>query len=1016
MKLFSPSAALALLALFAGSASLRADVYEDLRQKWTDGVTGGSFTSDAILDQKIRDADAVVAQLRADMVAGVPPANGYLWADASQVAASLGTNQRHADITGTYDHLSKMATALRTKGSAYEFIGSGSALAIATRDDVKRGLDWMYNYAYQNNTLGVNSTAPLANWWDLEIGATGWLGMILCELSTGPFLGGANGGLNQTAIDTYSRPMILKLRNPTVLNGAGANGAWRARTWTYLGMLRKNRDENGATKNYLSECQARLDGFLSLPPPDVYTFDSEGFHPDGMFVAHRYHPGTAGYGASMIDRLVELDEFYTGTAWATTGVLKTSMFNWIFGSDLQTFDLQFFQNVQGRGLTRYFEFNTTATRLCLSTIWVSESAAPADQQYLRSLVKTWIDSAPSVDLRADPSISIPNYLRVRRYYDLYYTATTALPPNDTYKQFPYGSIGVALRPTWGASVNAFIADDVGHTRPHIKSNESLNGDTPYGAFLGNGSLQVLTADADAFANGYYENLDWQRIPGTTIDRDIQPTGQRYNNTTNWAGGVGIGRFGVTGFQLQPMIGDAEDSAGFLGKFHARKAWFFFDQEIVALGSDIRRTDPTVVHKINTIVENRKIRSDNGNTFKIDGSVGPGAIATRSTTLSPNDVIVTGARRAWVSGNGIVPGVDMGYYFPVSTEITYRRVQRDTVTPVPAPLVYANSAKYLTMWINHGVPSSGSYQYVLLPNFTEQQTIDYAVAANGATPPLTVLANTATAQVVRKVMPAPTVIEKDETLDVTGALFLDDSNNPINLPAAQGGGMHVRSTRQGALIIEETEAQIKVSFSDVTWQQTGNTTVEIGKKVSGWESRASGAAVVQSTYPTIKVVFPVTGVKGVGQEFIFHKRHEFGYEDTGAELVASSGDTAINYLSGQPGADGDRIYSYNSNAVGDYATFKFWHQMAGSYKVVLRVKKANNRAKVKVYLGTTSTPTTQIGSEIDLYSATPTFETIEIPIAAFATNDDRFLKFEVSGKNASSGDYRIVLDSVEFRPL
>jgi hyaluronate lyase len=1004
MKPFSPPAALAMLALFAGSA-LRADVYEDLRQKWVNGLTGGNYTIDAAVIAKIAARDAAVAQLRSEMVAGIPADDAYLFPAANEVAASRGETQRHAHITKTYENLAKLAIALRTKGSNYEFIGTGSALAQATRDDVKRGVEWMYHHAYQNNTIQATEDNPLHNWWDLEIGATGWLGSILSCLSTGPFAGGSNGGLNQTVIDTYSRPMILKLRNPTILNGAGANGAWRARTWTYLGMLRKNRDENLATKNYLGEARARLDGALASPPPNVYNFDSEGFHPDGMFIGHRYHPYTGSYGAQMIDRLIELDEFYTGTDWPTTGILKATMLGWILSSDLQTYTMQFFQNVRGRDLTRFRSTNTTAAGLCLTTIWVAESALPADQQFLRSLVKTWLESAPTVNLLADPNLTIPQYLRAKRYYDLHHAATVPLPANDTYRQFPYGSTAVVLRPGYGASVSMFTAHNVGQTRPHIKTNEVVNGETPKGAFLTNGSLQVLTRDVDAFANGYYENLDWQRIPGTTIDRDLLPTGQRYENATNWAGGVGIGRFGVTGFQLQPKTGDAEDSAGHLGKFHARKGWFFFDKEIVALGSDIRRTDTTVNHKIHTNVENRKIRTDNANTLKIDSSATPGVMQTKSATLSATDIVVPGARRAWVSGN--IAGTDMGYYFPNPTEITFRREQRNTSVPTPAPATYVNSAKYLLMWINHGIPSSGGYQYVLLPNHTEAQTNAYA-----NNPEIAVLENSANAQAVRKVMPAPVSIEQDETLDVTGALFFNNATTTI----PGGGPLQVSSSRPGALIVEETEAKIKISFSDVTWEQTGVTIVEVGKKVSGWETKASSTSHVTSTYPTIRLEVNLTSARGAGQEFIFHKRHEFGSEDDGLPLVASSGDAFVNYLENQTGADGGRLYSYNANAAGDYATFKIWHQMAGSYKAVLRFKKANNRGKVKVYLGTTSTPTTQIGAEVDLYSPAETFETVEIPIAGFAASGDRFIKFEVTGKNASSSSYRVVLDSLEFKPL
>lgn len=997
MKLLSPSVALALLALFAGPA-LRADIFEDLREKWVQGATGGNYTIDSAIQTKIDALDALVAQLRSQMVSGMPPSNGYLFPAANMVAASHGENQHHAHITKTYENLAKMALALRTKGSDYEFIGTGSALARATRDDVKRGLEWMYLHAYKPDGVLANASNPLHNWWDLEIGATGWLGLTLCCLSTGPFFGGANDGLNQTTIDAYSLSMILKLRNRDVLNGYGANGAWRARTWTYLGMLRKHRDENLNTYKYFDDVKNRLDQVLASPPPNVHTFDSEGFHPDGMFIGHIYHPYTGAYGAQMIDRLIELDEFYTGTEWQTNGTLKANMLGWILSSDLQTYRLQFFQNVQGRNLTRYRLTNNTAVGLCLSTIWVAESAQPGDRELLHSLVKTWLLSAPSVDLLANSGLSIPQYLRAKRYYDLHHAAAVPLPANDLYKQFPHGATAVALRPGFGASVNMFTADNLGQTRPHIKSNESLNGETLQGAFLGNGSLQVLTADADAFANGYYENLDWRRIPGTTIDRDLLPTGHRYENSTNWAGGVGVGRFGVTGFQLQPKSGTSADH---LGKFHARKGWFFFDQEIVALGADIRRTDTTVTHKIHTNVENRKIRADNGNTFKIDSSATPGVMQTKAAMLSSSDIVVPGATRAWVSGN--IAGTDMGYYFPNPTEITYRRQQRDTVTPNPAPTTYVNSAKYLLMWINHGIPSSGGYGYVLLPNHTEAQTNAYA-----NNPPVEVLQNNASAQAVRKVMPAPTSIEHDETLDVTGALFFNNTTTTVNL----AGQPHVRSNRPGALMVEETESQIKIAFSDVTWAQTGFTNVEVAKRVSGWESKASGSHVIQ-THPYIVLQVSTGNAKGQALEFVFHKRHEFERFGT---PVAHSGDAFVVYPTGEAGAHNGGIYSYNANAVGDYATFKFWHQMAGSYVMKLRFKTANNRGIVRVGLGTTSGSTPLIGPSIDLYSAAPGYKDVQIAIPAFAAHGDRFVRFEVVGKHASSSSYRIVLDSLEFEPL
>lgn len=1017
MKLLPTRGAFAALALMlAAGSALRAQTYDQLRQKWVDNLTGGNYTVTSAIQTKLTAIDNEVAGIRATMVAGNPPSNGYLFDLGSgitalkEVAASRGDLQRHSDITGSYERLAKMARALRTKGSAYEWGGPNPSLAQATRDDVLRGLEWMYLYAYQPNLTGVGLEGDPSNWWELEIGSTGHLGNILCLLSTGPFLNGANGGLNQAAIDRYSESMIWKLRNPTLLNGSGANGAWRARTWTLLGIIRQNHYKDGTTKNYLSEAQARLDGFLAQTPTDKTGWDSEGFHEDGTFLGHRILSYAGGYGAQMIDRLAELVDFYEGTTWTTNGTLKNSFINWIVACDQQMYDLQFFQDVQGRGLTRYRASNTSGIGLCLSTIWVARFVTGQQRADLHALVRHWLDSTPSVDLLVNnQDFTIPQYLRVKDYYDNYKSGAALLADNYFHAQFPFGGTAVAQRPTWAASSNSFNFDSVGGIRPTVRSNENDNGDTPRGGFLGNGSLQVLTSDLDAFANGYYENLEWKRIPGTTVDIDVEPVYARLVNATNYSGGASTGRFGVSGFELEPdstvNVTGTTKSADLLGKFHARKGWFFFDKEIVALGTDIRRTDTSVTHKIHTNVENRKLRADNANTFKL-GLAGNSAMDPGPSSTSATSYVTNGVNRAWISGNTSDSGTAMGYYFPVSggVSLNYTRVQRTSTTPVPAPVAYNPSANYLMMWISHGVPSAGSYQYVLLPGASEADTNAYA-----ATPPVTVLQNDANAQAVRKVMPAPSIIEQDETLDAAGALFFNDTTTTVNL----AGSPFIRSSRKAAVMVEETEAEIRVTVSDVTWAQTGLTVVEVSKAVSGWESKQPGTGSnVTQTYPNIRLEVKMDGERGMGREFVFHKRHEF----TQLPLVDSSGDAFVPYPIGQTGADGGAIYSYNSDAVGDYATFKVWHQLAGSYKAVLRFKKSSNRGKVKVYLGETSTPTTQIGSEIDLYSATDAFTTVEIPISAFTAAGDRYIKFQVTGKNASSGGYRIVLDSLEFRPL
>lgn len=985
MKMSSPAAAVAVLALFVGS-TLRADLFDDLRAKWADSLTGGTYTVDPTIQSKINAIDANAALYQSTMEPS-GSSQPYLWSDHPNVVWVAGVST--ANMTATYDHLAAMALALRTNGSAYQFIGTGSAAARAMRDDVKRGVQWMYVNSYQPNPYKVDP-----NWWDLEIGCTGWLGNILCYLTTGPFANGANGAFTQTDVMNYSLPMILKLRS-TALDGSGANGVWKCRTWALLGMLRKNVNEKNEARDFLSEARQQLDGPLAKDTVIVSTWDSEGFRVDSSFYGHIAHAYTGTYGASFISLYLQMQRFHAGTDWALNGSATASLVDWITnGSDRSMFRQMYFQSTRGRNLTRYSITGFNGISTAISAISLADLASSGDALSLRQMVKEWLTSNPGVDLRGDAGISIPDYLTAKGYYDSYYDTTTARAVLDGYKQFTETSYATMQRPTFGASVAMFTKDTVNNTRPQMKSNETSNGETPSGAFLSNGALQVMTADFEQYGHGYYENIDWQRIPGTTIDADILPAGNRYENASNFAGGVVLGRYGVTGFELQPKAGTSETN---LGKFHARKAWFFFDKEIVALGSDIRRTDTTVTHKIHTNVENWRIGAGNSNVFKIDDNTNPGVLVTMPGTLSSTVINKNGVSRAWLQGN--VAGSDMGYYFPpiggtTPPNINYRRDHRVSTDPKALTL----DANFLTMWISHGVPSGGAYQYVMLPNQTEAATNAYANA-----PEIAVLENSADAQAVRK-----------SSLGLTGVLFLKNQTKTV-----QASGVNfLTSDKIAATLVQETANDITVAVSDPTWENSvaagadGQVILELNRATSGWETKSTGMTVLQTT-PTIKIQTNVDAARGNTFTANFLTRYEI---EKFAAPWQSSGDPYIVYTAEPPPASGGGIVSFNADAVNDYVTVKFWHQMPGTYSLHVRFKRANNRGKVGVSIGTDTTSMTAIGSQsIDLYNSATDFIDVTIANVTFVTAADRYLKFTVTGKNASSGGYRVAIDSVEFLP-
>ena len=56
------------------------------------------------------------------------------------------------------------------------------------------------------------------------------------------------------------------------------------------------------------------------------------------------------------------------------------------------------------------------------------------------------------------------------------------------------------------------------------------------------------------------------------------------NPYNFAGGTDLGgEYGIAGMELQGVGSSGRNGA------HSRKSWFMFDDEVVAVGSDIRST-------------------------------------------------------------------------------------------------------------------------------------------------------------------------------------------------------------------------------------------------------------------------------------------------------------------------------------------------------------------------------------------------------------------------------------------
>ncbi|GAB1415073.1 chondroitinase family polysaccharide lyase [Paludibacter sp.] len=166
-------------------------------------------------------------------------------------------------------------------------------------------------------------------------------------------------------------------------------------------------------------------------------------------------------------------------------------------------------------------------------------------------------------------------------------------PNGN-RSFPYSSLMVHRRNNWMVSA-------MGHSR-YLWATETYQGANLYGRYLNHGNLQILASGKPIsnFGSGFkQEGWDWNHFPGTTaaeipikeLRADIKNLDEDSGyeelllSDESFASGISIG--GINGVYAMKL----HEHDKYNGSLRARKSFFFFDNRIIAIGSNIRSALP-----------------------------------------------------------------------------------------------------------------------------------------------------------------------------------------------------------------------------------------------------------------------------------------------------------------------------------------------------------------------------------------------------------------------------------------
>ena len=256
------------------------------------------------------------------------------------------------------------------------------------------------------------------------------------------------------------------------------------------------------------------------------------------------------------------------------------------------------------------------------------------------------------------------------------------------------------------------------------STRNRNMEEPYN---GPGKLTHHRADGTNYLmlkGDEYLNIwavyDWQKISGTTTLQKAKlpgPDDIQKDGLTDFVGAVNDSLYGAVVFDFKSPHDMVE----------AKKSWFFFDEEYVCLGTDIKsKPNLPVVTTVNQVL----LRSD-----------------VSVMQNGEKKIMPQGRREAekvkWVYQDKI------GYIFPEPTTVNISN-QTETgrwsdITDQKNISQEVVKEDVFMLWFNHGnSPKAASYQYIVVPNVTEQAL----VASSSNNRSIDILSNTPALQAVK----------------------------------------------------------------------------------------------------------------------------------------------------------------------------------------------------------------------------------------------------------------------------
>lgn len=548
-----------------------------IRQRWASYFLGDeNRPTTQNMKNQIADVNAEAKALLANLTIE----ESGLWSDSPLSTKTMEDQQKlGVNLYATYNRIFTLARAYKLKGGELE--GNPSLLNAITE-----------SLAFLNETYYQVGSPEYGNWWHWELGIARSVQNTLVILYD---------DLPYEIISNYIDATRYFVPNPTHLSeGYGAPYSSAPLAFESTG---GNRTDNaqvvlvrGLLENNANEIVRAIESLSSVIP---YVETGDGFYKDGSFIQHKDLPYSGTYGQVMVEGLGMLLGAVANTKYQANDPNLQKIYPLI----LDTFaplliNGRMADMVNGRAISRKSGQNDRVGESIISAMLLYIDGAPEPYKHQLS---AFVQSQLAAKGGLEATRIMSNYQIAE---SLMMTRNVKDVPTVSHKQFAEMDRVIHHRPDWSFGI-AMHSDRVGNY-------ESINGENLKGWHTADG-MTYLYNSQNHYNSGYWVAVNPYKHAGTTVlladleDATGQLSAQRdgRNGAMSWTGGASLDHYGVAGM----------DFVNASRALSAKKSWFMFDDEVVALGSAIdNSSDYTAI----TTIENRIV--DSNNAAKIENGV------------------------------------------------------------------------------------------------------------------------------------------------------------------------------------------------------------------------------------------------------------------------------------------------------------------------------------------------------------------------------------------------------------